>query len=399
MWTEALAMGCRDCDCSFEAMKIKRRAVADYDVAFDLKFCGVCHSDLHFAANHLKNVMPTSYPCVPGHELAGVVTAVGEKVTKLKVGDHVGVGCMVDSCLECKACKSGEEQKCSKQVGTYNGKDWSGRAAGDDDKVTKGGYSSKMVVHERFAISIPKTYPLEAAGPVLCSGITLYDPLKKFPVKKGTKVGIVGLGGLGCIGLKIAKSMGATVTAISRSDNKRELALKCGADDYLVSTDSKAMAKRAKSLDLVVNTIPSYHDSTLYTKLVTGKHVMLGLSSAGIAAMLATTITFGKSKVTFSGIGGIQNTQEVIDLCAKENILPETEVRPVSDLNRIYELIDQTNDAGKRYVLDIANMLTDSDTTDTGPPTKLSKHPESDISTLSILKHLTTILTSSSTWF
>eukprot|EP00435_Cladocopium_sp_Y103_P053857 s1161_g17.t1 len=178
---------------SFEPMKLKRRELNDLDVLIEMKYCGVCHSDLHIAAGHMENVLgKVEYPCVPGHELAGVVKQIGSKVTKFSVGDHIGVGCMVDSCLECSKCKEGQEQKCSKQVGTYAGKDWSGRAQVPERQQTIGGYTSVMVVQERFGIKIPKSYPLDMAGPVMCAGITMYDPLKAFNAKPGREW-VVGL--------------------------------------------------------------------------------------------------------------------------------------------------------------------------------------------------------------
>lgn len=199
------------------------------------------------------------FPCVPGHELSGVVEKVGSKVTKFKVGDHVGVGCMVDSCLKCKQCKGGQEQKCGKQVGTYQAKDQNGRAeCFPKGSHTLGGYTTKMVVHEHFAINIPKDYPLECAGPVMCAGITMFDPLKVHGVGKGSNVGIVGMGGLGILGVRIAKAMGCKVTAISRSSAKRDLACShtLGADSYVVSSDPQDMNANRGSLDLILNTIP-----------------------------------------------------------------------------------------------------------------------------------------------
>eukprot|EP00438_Fugacium_kawagutii_P016900 Skav205370 [mRNA] locus=scaffold2437:128425:136360:+ [translate_table: standard] len=312
---ETICMGCKDASCSFEAMKLKRRELNDFDVLIEMKYCGVCHSDLHIAAGHMENVMgKVEYPCVPGHELAGVVKQIG-KVTKFSVGDQIGVGCMVDACLDCSKCKEGQEQKCSKQVGTYAGKDWSGRASIPGREQTIGGYTSIMVVQERFGIKIPKSYPLEMAGPVMCAGITMYDPLKAYKAKPGAassdKVGIVGLGGLGVMGVKLAKALGCNVPcpeviAISRSESKKPFAMEtCGASGFLASSDAKQMEENSRSFDLILNTIPSDHDESIYTALLkpSGHHVLLGLNASTLASFAVNSLTFGKSKVGPGGEG------------------------------------------------------------------------------------------------
>ena len=373
---DALCMACDDERCDFKPVRFQRRPVGLQDVEIEMRFCGVCHSDLHTAASHIAGVgRKTEYPCTPGHELAGVCVAVGKDVTKFKVGDHVGVGCLVDSCHECDACKAGEEQKCAKSVGTYNGTDWSGRAASHPaGRKTIGGYSSKMVVHERFGILIPPDYPLEKAGPVLCSGITMYEPLRKHGAAVGTRVGVIGLGGLGVMGIKLAKALGCTVTAISRTAAKQELAEQSGAMEFVASSDRTAMKAAAKSLDLILNTIPAQHNWAAYQPLLDrgGKHVILGANSAMAGAMFAPKLRwFSTPSVVHSVIGGIANTQEVIDLCAREKIYPETELVPVQQLNEVYTKLDASNDSGMRYVLDLSRSLT-SDTVhtfDAPPPT------------------------------
>lgn len=338
--------------------------------------------------------MKTQYPLVPGHELAGICIAVGEKVTRVKIGDQCGVGCMVDSCGDCKACRAGEEQKCKKQVGTYNGKDWSGRAAGTEPgKVTKGGYSSKMVVHERFAIVIPANYPLELAGPVLCSGITMYTPLKDYGAKEGTRVGIIGLGGLGVIGIRLAKALGCKVTAISRSKAKEQLALSSGASLLVASEDAQGMKAAAGSLDLVINTIPGQHKWTMYQPLLAkgGKHVMVGIQGTFVAALLVSGIK-KSSSVKASCIGGIASTQEVIELCAKHNIFPEVEVIPVQRLNEVFTELDKANDSGKRYVLDLGGSLNEEafSSCTASPPTL--KPNATGLKKLSVVKDIFKIL-------
>lgn len=358
-----LCMATADAKCNFQPVRFQRRAVGPNDILLDMKYCGVCHTDLHSAQGQLAALTGKCYPCVPGHELAGVAVAVGDAVTRVKVGDHVGVGCMVDSCLTCAACKRGEEQKCSKQVATYNGKDFSGRAATGPGapQHTLGGYSDKMVVHERFAVIIPKTYPLECAGPVMCAGVTLFDPLRRYGAGKGTRVAIVGVGGLGQMGIRIAKALGCVVTAITRTAGKADFARECGADEVIVSTDAEQMlrARRARALDLVLNTIPSEHDYSPYTALLSGggRQIMLGLNTGLIAGMVVNGLCCGRSRVAGSGIGGIEATQAVIDLCDKHGIKPFIKVVPVENLNRVYEELEKCNESGARFVLDIAGSL------------------------------------------
>ena len=309
-----------------------------------------------------------------GHELAGVCTAVGSKVTKFKVGDHVGVGCMVDSCNACAACKRGEEQMCSKQVGTYNGKKAKGRSATfPEGGHTLGGYTSAFVVHENFAILIPASYPLEAAGPVMCAGVTMFDPLRRHGATLGTEVGIVGLGGLGQMGVKIAKAMGCRVTVISRAENKRAFAMtSCGADAFVCSEDVEQMKASSRTLHLILNTVPIDHDYFAYNVLLNpktkgNKQVILGLHVGLVAGFIAGGITGNKARVLGSGIGSIEATQAVIDLCAKHAITPEIEIVSVDDLTKVYETLDSGNDGGKRYVLDIAQTLR-AEAKTTGPP-------------------------------
>ena len=375
---ESLVMACDSSACNFKAQTLHRRAPGDHDILVDVKYCGVCHSDLHTAAAHLK-VRKTEYPCVPGHEVAGVAVAVGSKVANFKIGDFIGIGCMVDSCLSCTACKAGDENHCKKgSTGTYQGKDKYGRAGVcPPGSPTLGGYSKNFVIHEKFAVKIPPTYPLAAAGPVFCAGITMYSPLKRFKVVAGSRVGIVGLGGLGVMGVKIAKALGCTVTAISRSAAKKDFAVKVGADKYcstepaaaapvkeqpLAANDDLSMAAHKGSLDIILNTVPSQHDYAQYLPLLDPKskikkQVMLGLHNGFVAGMALPKMTFGKSRIVSSMIGNVHDTQEVIDLCAKHNIVPETEIVGVEKLNQIYEMLDKNNDKGVRYVLDIEKTL------------------------------------------
>lgn len=366
---DALCMACEDSKCDFKPMAIKRRPLGPKDVLIDMKYCGVCHSDLHFAANHMGHLgAATKYPIVPGHELAGICTAVGSEVSKIKVGDYVGVGCLVDSCLECKHCKGDEEQWCQgglqNAVPTFNGPS---EKYGRSDTFPKGGhtlggYSTKFVVTEHFAIKVPQSYPLEAAGPVMCAGITVWDPLRKSQAGPGTKVGIVGLGGLGVMGIKLAKALGCTVTAISSSDRKKDLAAKAGAGTYLNSSMPEELTAHEQSLDLILNTVPSEHDYVAYAALLNphGTQVLLGGHSGTVGAMLNSfcgcCCLAGKPVHTFSGIGGIKAHQELIDFCDEHKILPELEIRPVWELPKIYEALDASNQSGTRYVLDISTL-------------------------------------------
>jgi len=362
-------MACDDATCNFKAMMLQRRAPGDFDVVIKMLYCGVCHSDIHTAAGHLNMMGEKKYPMVPGHELAGIVSEVGAKVTKFKVGAKIGVGWMVDSCGECTSCKNGYEQKCKKKsTSTYADPDRFGRAAVyPKGSQTLGGYTDVFVVHENFGILIPDNYPLEYAGPVMCSGITMYDPMVRQGIKAGDTVGIIGLGGLGQMGVRIAKALGCSVTVISRGKDKEAFAKQCGADKYIASGDAGSMASGAKTIDLILNTIPTYHDYTVYMPLLkqTGKQCLLGLHKGMFAAFVLQGMV--NSRIISSGIGGIKATQEVIDLCAAHNIKPDVTVVPVTQLNRIYESLDSGTDTGTRYVLDIATLVEGATCTEAAP--------------------------------
>jgi len=357
---DVLCMGCTGPDCNFKPMRLKRRAPGPEDLEVEMKYCGICHTDVHSAKGDLQGLTGKCIPCVPGHELSGICTFVGDKVTGFAVGDQIGVGCMVDSCGTCAACKRGEEQMCAKQVATYNGKDapGSGRAAiFPKGSHTLGGYTNKMVVHYKFAIKIPSQYPLELAGPVMCAGVTLYDPLVRYEAA-GKTVAIVGLGGLGCIGIKIAVAMGCKVTAVSSSLTKESVAKSCGAVDFVVSSDKEGMLKHKGRYDIILNTRPDEHDYTQYTPLLTkqGKHIILGLNSALIAAMVAPALVCG-SRLRGSGIGSIKATQDVINLCAEQNIRPDIQVITVNEINSAFEALDSNkNSSAVRHVIDLTTL-------------------------------------------
>ncbi len=353
-------MACADAGCDFKPMEFFRRDPGERDILVEMKYCGLCHTDVHAAAGQLRAIDFGGWPCVPGHELAGVAVAVGALVTRFKVGDQIGVGCMVDSCGKCAACRRGEEQMCASQTGTYATLPKHGKAAVWPPRSrTLGGYSDKMVIHEDFAIKIPANFPLAFAGPVMCAGVTLFDPLRRYGAAAGGKrVAVVGLGGLGVMGCKIARAMGCEVTAVSRARGKAALAAACGAGAFLLSSDAAAMAAAAGSFDLVLNTVPIEHDYTVYSALTAragGRHVILGLNSALIAGMVVGGLVCG-ARVVGSGIGGIEATQAAIDFCARHDIKPEIKVIPVEGINAAFTALDSANDAGVRHVIDISTL-------------------------------------------
>ena len=404
-----MAMGTEDAKCDFKPMEMYRRPLGDYDVLIDMKYCGVCHTDIVYANGRANMVMKPKYPAVPGHELAGVVEQVGSKVTKFKVGDQIGVGTMIDSCLTCKHCKCGDEQKCKKVVATYAGEDWSGRAAphpatrevpGKPGKTEKGpligGYSTKCVIFERFGIKIPSSFPLEAAGPVMCAGITMYTPLKDHGAGPGVSVGVVGLGGLGIMGIKLAKEMGCKVTAISRSKAKEAIAKQAGATSYVATAESSDLAKAAKSLDIILDTVPCDHDLTPYKKMLRdsqSRHVVLGLCPQLTGAFLAGSVLGQRSTVTFSFTGGIKNTEELIALCdkAEPKIVPQLKIMPVQELNNIFEILEKSNDEAISYVLDLSTLNGETASKCTSPPPKMND-AEKPISLGSSMRNCCSIL-------
>ena len=337
----------------FSEMKIQRNLPGAEDVTFELKFCGICHTDVHIADNHFGK---TSYPCVPGHELAGVVTAVGAKVKAYKVGDKVGVGCVADSCLNCKNCDDGFEHTCSAGMTmTYDSETKHGHLK-TNTGYTFGGYSGSETVHQRFLVKIPDSYPLEAAGPVFCAGITMYSPLAHWKATSGgLNVGVVGIGGLGQMGVRLAKAMGNKVTAISTSPNKKPVALEIGADDFIVSTDADSMAAGKDSLDLILNTVAAPHEISTYLPLLRrdGTLVQIGLDTTP-HTIIQLPIMNKRIKISGSMIGGMKETQECMDFCAKNKIVPATQLITAAELDGVYEVLEKKNDQVIRYVLDIA---------------------------------------------
>lgn len=329
---------------------IPRRELEPTDVQVDVLYCGICHSDIHTAKGDWKG---TVYPCVPGHEITGRVAAVGDAVTRFAVGDLVGVGVIVDSCGECDACRRGLQNYCRRgSTGTYNGKDLRGTAP-----VTYGGYSAAIVVTEGFVYALPDGLDPAAAAPILCAGITMYSPLKHWNVGEGTRVGIAGFGGLGGMGVKLAKAMGAEVTVISRSDRKAAEAQKAGADRVLVSADRQAMREASRSLDLILSTIPKDHDVQPYLRLLDldGTYVVLGAIEPLTTPIHGGMLMANRLSIAGSNIGGVPETQELLDFCAEHGISADVQVIGIDRVNDAYAEL-QSGDPGYRYVIDMATL-------------------------------------------
>ncbi|KUI43890.1 alcohol dehydrogenase [Mycobacterium sp. GA-1199] len=326
---------------------ITRRDVGPHDVAFDIHFAGICHSDIHTVRDEWGRA---NYPVVPGHEIAGVVTEVGAEVTGFKVGDHVGVGCFVDSCRECAQCRAGEEQYCVKgMVGTYN-------AIGRDGEPTQGGYSGAIVVDENYVLHIPDSLPLDAAAPLLCAGITLYSPLRHWNAGPGTRVAVIGLGGLGHMGVKLAHAMGAHVTVLSQSLKKMEDGLRLGADEYYATSDPETFTTLRGSFDLILNTVSANLNLGRYLGLLAldGTMVELGMPEKPMSVPAGALIS-GRRRLAGSLIGGIAETQEMLDFCAEHAVRPEIEVVTPDYINEAYERV-VASDVRYRFVIDTQSL-------------------------------------------
>lgn len=329
--------------------EVERREARPNDVVIDIKFCGVCHSDLHQVRNEWGN---SNYPMVPGHEIAGIVSKVGDKVTKFKVGDKVGVGCMVDSCRECQPCKDGFEQYCEKgNVPTYNGFEYDGVTP------TYGGYSKQVVVREEFVLRIPDNMPLDGAAPLLCAGITTFSPLHHWNAGPGKHVAVVGLGGLGHMAVKIAAAMGSHVTVLSQSAKKKPDAQKLGAHDYYATADASTFEKLANKFDLIIDTVSAQHDISAYLSLLRtdGTLVLVGAPPEPVPVQ-AFSLIMNRRAFAGSLIGGIPETQEMLDFCAKHGLMAEIEVIPIDKINEAYERL-QKGDVRYRFVIDIEGSL------------------------------------------
>jgi uncharacterized zinc-type alcohol dehydrogenase-like protein len=328
---------------------IERRELRSDDVAVEIDYCGVCHTDIHFAQNDWGM---TQYPVVPGHEIIGRVTAVGSAVTGFKPGDVVGVGCMVDACRHCDPCQEGLEQYCLEgPTLTYNGQDR------HDQSITFGGYSESIVVSDRFVVSIPEGLDPAAAAPLLCAGITTYSPLRHYGVKAGDKVGVIGMGGLGHMGIKFAKALGAEVTVFTRSPEKVDEARAQGASQVIVSTDDAQMEAAAGSFDFMLDTVPVQHDLNPYLALLRhdGTHILVGLLEPVEPPLNAGNLVFGRRVLAGSLIGGMPETQEVLDFCAAHGITCDVEMLDIRNINQAYERVKK-GDVKYRFVIDMATL-------------------------------------------
>jgi uncharacterized zinc-type alcohol dehydrogenase-like protein len=342
------AYGATSPDSGVGPMEITRRGLRHDDVLIEITHCGICHSDLHSARNDWGF---TTYPIVPGHEIVGTVSAVGDGVSRHKIGDRVAIGCMVDSCMECRHCEADLEQYCldGGNTGTYNGIDR------HDGSLTFGGYSERIVCREEFVLKVPASLPSAEAAPLLCAGITTYSPLRTWKIGPGSKVAVAGLGGLGHMGVKLAAAMGAEVTVLSRSESKRADAEKLGAHAFLNTDDKAAMKAKRGYFDMVLNTIPVRHDVVPYLHLlrIDGVQVLVGL--IGMMPELHTGVLLGRKVLTGSGIGGLAETQEMLDFCAEHNILPDIEVIAMQDIAAAYDRME-ASDIKYRFVIDMESL-------------------------------------------
>lgn len=343
------AYGTESKDKDLELMQIARREVQEHDVEIDILYCGVCHSDLHTARNDWGG---TKYPSVPGHEIIGRVTRVGSAVSKYKEGDLVGVGCLVDSCGECESCRKDLEQYCRNgSTGTYNGKD---KYLGGH---TFGGYSEKVVVTEDFVLRIPENLDVKAVAPLLCAGVTTWSPLKHWNAGPDSKVAVIGLGGLGHMAIKLAKGLGAHVSLFSRTPSKEQDAKDLGADEVIISTDENHMKAVAGKFDLIIDTVPYDHDINPYiaTLGISGTLVLVGYLGKMEDMLFTVPMITGRRSVAGSVIGGIKETQEMLDFCGEKNILPEIEMINMQDINHAYERMLKS-DVRYRFVIDMKSL-------------------------------------------
>lgn len=328
--------------------RFERRSLRPNDVAMEILYCGICHTDLHQARNDWGGSV---YPMVPGHEIVGRVTQVGSAVTRFEPGDAVAVGCMVDSCQHCDQCHNGDEQYCREGfTATYGGSD---RITRD---ITRGGYSKHLVVREEFALQIPEGLDLARTAPLLCAGITTYKPLRVWGVGPGSRVGIVGLGGLGHMAVKLAVGLGAVVTVLSRSKDKQADALALGADRLLVSSDEAEMAKANSAFDLIIDTVPYKHDVNPYFPLLDVDGTLVIVGQVGPLAEPQTfQLIFGRRRLAGSLIGGIADTQEMLDFCARKNILPDCEMIRMDQINEAFVRLEHS-DVRYRFVIDMKSL-------------------------------------------
>lgn len=347
---KTVGFACTAVDEPLSPFSFEQRAPRANDIVMEILYCGVCHSDLHWSRNDWGW---TVFPAVPGHEIVGRVIEIGSEVTRHKVGDHVAVGCMVDSCQTCDQCRKGEEQFCREgNTLTYGGLD---RITGEQ---TRGGYAKHVTVREDFVLRMPDGLDIARAAPLLCAGITTYSPLRTWNVGPGSRVGVIGLGGLGHMAVKLAAAMGADVTVISRTKDKEADALALGADRILLSTDSAAMEKTASSFDVIIDTVPVEHDISPYVPLLDIDGTLTLVGQLGpIAGTNTVPFIVGRRRVAGSMIGGINETQEMLDFCAKKNILPDVEMIRMDEINEAFTRMENS-DVRYRFVIDMASLST-----------------------------------------
>jgi uncharacterized zinc-type alcohol dehydrogenase-like protein len=329
---------------------IARRDLTEHDVQIEILFCGICHSDLHQVRNEWSEVMPTVYPCVPGHEIVGRVTKFGSAVTGFKPGDLAAVGCMVDSDRTCPECQAGQEQFCPNFILTYNFPD---KHLGG---VTYGGYSDSIVVDQKFVLHVPNNLDLAGVAPLLCAGITTYSPMRHWGVTKGKKVGIVGLGGLGHMGVKFAHALGAYVVVFTTSPNKKEDALRLGADEVVISRNADEMEKHTGSFDFILDAVSADHDINAYINLLRrdGNLTLVGAPNKPLA-VAAFALIMGRRSLSGSPIGGIAETQEMLNFCGEHGITADVEVLPIQKVNEAYERLLKS-DVKYRFSIDMASL-------------------------------------------
>lgn len=350
---QATGYAAKDARSPLRPFKFERNVPGSNEVQIDILYCGVCHSDLHQVRNEWQN---TVYPCLPGHEIVGRVTKVGQNVTKFKEGDLAGVGCMINSCQQCEPCRTGEQQYCEgphSWTATYNG------PMKPDGSNTFGGYSNNIIVRENFVLKIPSNLDIHAVAPLLCAGITTYSPLRHWKVNAGQKVGVVGIGGLGHMAIKLAKAMGAHVVAFTTSPEKEADARRFGAEDVVISTNEEAMQKHASSFDFILSTIPTKHDINPYVQLLK-RDSTLALVGAlePLEPLDNSQVAFHRRSVAGSLIGGIAETQEVLDFCAEHGIVADVEIIPIQKINEAFERMNK-GDVKYRFVIDSASLKHD----------------------------------------
>ena len=340
-----------DANTPLQPFSFERRDLRADDVAIDILYCGVCHTDLHMARNDWGF---SAYPVVPGHEIVGRVSAIGSAVSRFKVGDAVAIGTIVDSCMQCEQCRSHEEQMCRQRATvTYNGKD---RVTGE---TTYGGYSNYIVAREEFVLRMPDGLDLARAGPLLCAGITTYSPLRNWNVGPGSRVGVIGLGGLGHLAVKFASALGAHVTVLTRSEGKIDTARELGADHVLLSTSAEQMASAAFAFDVIIDTVPYEHDLGPYLDLLeTDGTLVIAGSLVDTPAFSNMRLLTGRRRIAGTPSGGIRQTQEMLDFCARKNILPECEMIAIQDIGKAFERLER-GDVRYRFVIDMASLPAD----------------------------------------